>query len=197
MPRAFGADFTRSYDIRKAHVAAPAPLALHRVVIAQNSRSATMTSLAMRAVAPARSTRSRASRSSRADAGRRAEDGAPGDIRHGKVPVPVPRLPQPCYPSGLVSAFFPCPSPFLVPRSRVSLVPATPQIMPGGGSTLRLTLNDAGCIITAGILGSGFSQFRLTPRPFFVFDARWPLDRGSRRELREIPAGPRSFPIRV
>lgn len=46
-----------------------APLALHRVVLAPNSRSDAMASLAMRVVAPVRSARTRASsRSSRADA---------------------------------------------------------------------------------------------------------------------------------
>ena len=56
-PRAFAptSQETTCTFIRKAHVGLPAPLALHRVVIAQNSRSAAMTSLAMRAVAPARS----------------------------------------------------------------------------------------------------------------------------------------------
>ena len=47
----------------------PAPLALHRVVVAPDSRSVAMASFAMRAVVPVRSARSRVARRSRADAG--------------------------------------------------------------------------------------------------------------------------------
>jgi hypothetical protein len=83
-------------------------------------------------------------------------------------------------------------------RFRVRLVPVTPQIVPGGGSVLRLTVECAGCVITAGILGSGFSQFRwIPPSTFLCPSLLGSLSKRLSKRAAGRSAGLRAFPIRI